>query len=417
MLDVWPDFPIVVWGYDPPTSGVDNIVAALEQKDRIRRINLHVVATSQWDGIFAAMQEPFPALTDLRLESRDESAPVLANSFLGGYAPRLRTIWLSHVPFPGLPKMLVSTAAELVELSLYNVPHSGYISPEAVLTALSALTRLERLQLAFLSPRSRPVRENRRLPLRPRSAFPSLTIFGFRGVCEYLEDLVARIDAPRLDTLGIRFFHQLAFDTTHLSQFASRTAKLKAPDEARMVLTDRAVSITLSSSPQTSDKVPITTSPSPTEIPGGGELTLQISCAESAWQLQSLAQVCTSSLPLLRAVEHLYIRKGAFEALHWQDAENTQWLEVLHPFIAVKNLYLSKEFAPRISPALKELTGERVKEVLPALQNFFLAEHQQSGPVHEAIEQFVAARQLVCHTIAVSSWEIGQDMMWTEVDY
>jgi hypothetical protein len=91
-------------------------------------------------------------------------------------------------------------------------------------------------------------------------------------------------------------------------------------------------------------------------------------------------------------------------------------LELLHPFTAVKNLYLTKEFAPRIAPALQELTGERVMEVLPALQTFLLAEHQQSGPVHEAIEQFVAARQLIGHVIAVSSWEIGQDM-WMEVDF
>jgi hypothetical protein len=415
MLDFWPDFPIVIWAYDPPTWGVDNIVAALEQKDRIRRIDIHVVEISQWEGIFAAMQEPFPALTHLRLESRNESAPVLTNSFLGGSAPRLQTLWLSHVPFPGLPKMILSIT-ELVELSLYSVPHSGYISPEAVVTTLSALTRLERFQLSFLSPRSRPARESRRLPPRTRSALPALTIFGFRGVCEYLEDLVARLDAPRLEAFDIRFFHQLIFDTPHLSQFTSRTAKLKTPDEARVVLTNRAVSLTLSSSPQTSAKVPVTTSPPRTPIPGGGELTLQISCPESAWQLQSLAQVCTSSLPLLRTVEHLYIRKGAFEALHWKDTEDTQWLELFQSFTAVKNLYLSKEFVPRIAPVLQELTGERVTEVLPALQSFFLAEHQQSGPVHEAIGQFVAARELIGHAIAVSSWEIEQKM-WMEVDY
>jgi len=358
------------------------------------------------------MQGPFPALTDLRLESMDDSAPVVLNSFLGGTASRLRSLWLRLIPFPGLPKLLLS-ATELVELALFSNPHTGYISPEAIVTALSALTRLEKLQFAFLSPRSRPARESRRPPPRTRSTLPTLTYFAFRGVSEYLEDLVARIDTPLLDTLDIRLFHQLIFHTPHLSQFTSRTAKLKAPDEARVVLSDRSVSITLSSSSQISGKAPVT-SPSPTQIPFGGELTLQISCAESAWQLQSLTQVCTSSLPLLRTVEHLYIRKGAFEALRWEDAENTQWLELLHPFIAVKNLYLSKEFAPRIAPALQELTGERVTEALPALQNIFVAELQLSGPVHEAFGQFVAARQLIDHAIAVSSWEIEQE---TGVDY
>ena len=34
---------------------------------------------------------------------------------------------------------------------------------------------------------------------------------------------------------------------------------------------------------------------------------------------------------------------------------------------AVKGLYISEEFRPRIAPTLKELVGERVTEVLPDL--------------------------------------------------
>ena len=92
--------------------------------------------------------------------------------------------------------------------------------------------------------------------------------------------------------------------------------------------------------------------------------------------------------------------------LHWQDdIENSQWLELLHPFTAVKDLYISQEFTPRIAPALQELVGERVTEVLPALQTLFLEEPLPSGPVQETIGQFVAARQLAGHPIAVSRWE------------
>jgi hypothetical protein len=40
----------------------------------------------------------------------------------------------------------------------------------------------------------------------------------------------------------------------------------------------------------------------------------------------------------------------------------------------VKNLHLSREFVPRITPALQELVGERVTEVLPALGTVFLEE-------------------------------------------
>jgi hypothetical protein len=70
----------------------------------------------------------------------------------------------------------------------------------------------------------------------------------------------------------------------------------------------------------------------------------------------------------------------------------------------VKNLYLTEEIVPRIVPALLEF--ERVIDVLPALQNLLLEEFQPSRPesVQEAIEQFVAARQLSNRFIAVSHW-------------
>ena len=46
---------------------------------------------------------------------------------------------------------------------------------------------------------------------------------------------MARIDAPLLANLSITFFHQLIFNTPHLTQFISRTPKFKAHDEARVV--------------------------------------------------------------------------------------------------------------------------------------------------------------------------------------
>ena len=44
----------------------------------------------------------------------------------------------------------------------------------------------------------------------------------------------------------------------------------------------------------------------------------------------------------------------------------------LRSFVAVKNLYLLEEFVPRIAPALQELVGGRMTEVLPTLENIFL---------------------------------------------
>jgi hypothetical protein len=109
-------------------------------------------------------------------------------------------------------------------------------------------------------------------------------------------------------------------------------------------------------------------------------------------------------------LEDLYIYKCIYWQLDLKDnVENRLWLELLHPFAAVKNLYLSEESALRIAPALQELSeGTRTMEVLPCLQNIFSEGLESSGSVNEGIGQFVAARQVVSHPIAVSRWANSQ---------
>ena len=84
------------------------------------------------------------------------------------------------------------------------------------------------------------------------------------------------------------------------------------------------------------------------------------------------------------------------------NVDNTQWLELLHPFAAVKNIYLDRDFVPSFALALQELVGERTMEVLPTLENIFLEEFEPSGALHEGIEKFVAARGLTGHSVVVS---------------
>jgi hypothetical protein len=72
-----------------------------------------------------------------------------------------------------------------------------------------------------------------------RALLPALTRFEFKGFCEYLEDFVARIDAPLLDDLNITFFYQFIFNTPQLAPIIGR-------DEANVKLSDRDISVTLS---------------------------------------------------------------------------------------------------------------------------------------------------------------------------
>jgi len=395
MLDVWPALPIYIRDMDLEASleeTLHNIIAALERSDRVREIDLWPVSSSHLETLLAAMQVPFPELTLLELWSYGEV--VLPDSFLGGSAPRLRSLWLDGIPIPGLPKLL-SSATHLVHLRLENIPHSGYISPEAMATALSTLTRLERLTLKFKSPLSRPDRSS---PLPTRSVPSVLTHLTFKGDSEYLEGLVAHIGAPLLNGLNITFFNDIIFRTPQLIRFICRTPMFKAPKTARVVFGDRATTVVLSS-----------------RTSGTGLLHVKIMCRELDWQVSSVQQIFTSSLPSLSMLEDLYIDKdeGLSSQSHSRDdIENSLWVELLHPFRAVENLYLSEEFALRIVPALQELDGIRVAEVLPTLQNIFLESLEPSGPVQEGIQQFVAMRQVsevTSDPISVSLWDRGQD--------
>ena len=379
-LDIWPLLPIEVRDGRNEASDMDNIFAALELHSRICEISLTYFDTAGLEKVLAAMQQPFPELTSLRLGFGHYTTLVQSDSFLGGSAPRLRSLTLLCIPFPGLPNLLLS-ATHLVDLRLWRILHSGYISPEAMVTGLSVLTRLERLEIQFESPRSRPTRKSRCSPPQTRSLLPVLTSMQFHGACKYLEDLVARIDAPLLNQLAISFFHKQFYDTLQLTQFIGRTLGMKTYVEARVVCTGCNVRITL---PETSD----------------GEIKLGISCGGDL-QLPSLVQLSSFLQALICTVETLYIAKPI---LNWpDDIESSQWLELFRAFTAVKGLYISQEFVPHIAPALKGLVGDRVTEVLPALQTLCLEETLPSGPVQELIAQFVAARELAGHPIVVSS--------------
>jgi hypothetical protein len=394
-LDVWPALPLLIHVKDrvSQTEDVDNVIAVLERSDRVNEVFLFDVDGSPLKRVLAAMQEPFLELTHLLLASSDGEAPVLPNSFLGKSAPRLRHFCLASLPFPGLPNLLFSTA-QLVLLQLVEIPHSGYISPEAMVTALSTLTSLDSLTLQFKSPLSHPDWESRRPPPKTRTVLPALTYLWFGGVSEYLDDLVARIDAPLLDTLFITFFNQITFYTSKIIQFIHRTPILKALKKARVAFGDRDARVRFS-----------THFLFPNEV-----LEVNILCRELDWQVSSLEQVLTSCMPPLSALEDLYIFQAFYSDPHWQDnLENTLWLELLHPFSTAKNLYLSKEFAPRVGSALQELVGERTTEVLPSLQNVFLEGLLSSVPVQEGIRQFVASRQDNGHPIGVSYWDSMMD--------
>ena len=207
-LDIWPSFPIAItcfpW-HAQTEGGIENIIAALSCRDRVSEITFDGLKDSVFEKFAAVMQEPLPALTYLRLASRDGAALVLPGSFLGGSAAGLRSFTLVGISFPTFPSFVLS-ANHLIALRLWDIPDAGYISPEKMATCLAALPNLEALFIGFLLPRPRLVQINP--PLPTRTLLPYLSHFAFRGHSGYLEDLRARLNTPSMNEIEIHDIFQ-----------------------------------------------------------------------------------------------------------------------------------------------------------------------------------------------------------------
>jgi len=340
-----------------------------------------------------AINKPFPALTSLELSSPQlRNVPVLPGSFLGGSAPHLLSLYLEGIPYPSIGTLLSSTT-NLVRLSLRHIPHSGYIAPETIVACLSTLARLESLELGFRYPRSRVHRASRYPPPLTRVVFPNLTFLDLRSDIEYLEDTLSQIETPILNQSGFSFFNQRVFDTPLLRHFIRRTVTFSTIHRARIELFSFAVVVTFCGREVVANNNSV----------DKDVLRLKIICTPLDWQLYALAQLLyeLSSCGSILTSECLDL-EIAVSRKDWRGKiEATQWLELLRTFDSVKDMTLEHDYSVRlVATSLRELSG---KEMLPDLQNLFLrtAGRQPSRPVKEALEQFMAARQLCGRPVTV----------------
>jgi hypothetical protein len=389
MLNIWPPLPIQILSF--PFGAGKNVIAALEHRDRVHQITLGV-GSLEVEKLANAMQEPFPRLTHLGLHypvNAATPAAALPATFLGGSAESLQSLVLHNIPFPALPNLLSSTSG-LVLLELHSIPNTGYFPPEALATGLSALTKLKALVIDFasstfhLSPGARPP------PPLTRAELPSLTSFTFRGVSDYLEDFVARIDAPYLRDVRIRFFPQPNFDIAQLSRLISYAGIPRSLNRAKMSFKDERVEIRLHQRGATY---------------GDNGLQLTLPFKELNRKVSSMTQICTQALSLLSGVKRLDIVNGTPFLTGQANVDNRQWLGLFQPFTAVRTLCISRHLRSFIVSALQELTGEITTAVLPALTNLYLEGYESSGSEHEAMELFITARHSSGHAVAVHPWE------------
>ena len=339
----------------------------------------------------AVAQEQLPILTELSFVSgKDENVSALPSEFLGGCAPRLRQIILEGIPFPTLPTFL-SSATDLVNLTLKRIPHSGYISPEAMVASLALSTRLVVLHIEFQSSTSRPDRSDtgRRVATPSQVVLPDLTFFIFRGAGKYLEDLVAQIEAPRLKFINITYLpvNQLTSSEHELPRFDGHVTRSRVLEQSSVHVYFHGSEASVHFQQTENDQAVV--------LLDILRALRRIRTQESRWQVSDLAGLLGWCSTILSNVGDLSIYVSNLQP---NPMDNIEWLDVLRQFTAVETLLVPAPLAGYIVDALKDVTAEMVSDIWPALRLLCL----EDQPLRR-VEGFIRARQLSAHPVTVVS--------------
>ena len=193
-----------------------------------------------------------------------------------------------------------------------------------------------------------------------------------------MDILVARIDAPRLGNIDIKFFSQPTLDALQLGLFISRTESWGSPFRAYIISSGETISLTLT------QKVAPTL------------LRLQISCERSDWQLSSISQICEHFSSSISSVEDLHIETSE-PSIVPDDMDDEQWLRLTRGFDNTKDFRLVGKLVTDILHALHP-ADEGHTIVHPSLRNLHV---HQPGNVPLRVESFVAKRQASGHPVQV----------------
>jgi len=365
-----------IWPTLMPGNELD-VIAALEHPDCVWSVVLPVTGP-QLGKVAAVMQVLFPVLTCLNIRSGDEDVPVLPIDFLGGSAPCLQQIYLHGIPYPALPKLLLSTS-NLVDLQLLHIPPTGYISPEMMAACLAALPKLETFTIRFQQFPPHPDRIHP--PPLTRPVLPALTDFEFGGRFEYLEGLVAQIDSPQLERISICYYldphDDFQVQVTQLSEFIDRSIGPELTPSRRAHVRFRLDQVTF-----------ILSCPYPHEsYPGCDQRTVAttISLDALGCHMPDVARVLSQFSAALCTVVHLELEAE----LHKGDqSDDVEWLHLLRQFPAMQTLHASLEPATLVFLALEDITAELVAEVLPSLSLICL-----EGVTASSLQKIVAIRR------------------------
>ena len=395
-LGIWPDFPIAIKfpGHSRLTRAIeaDDVIAALEHSDRVLDIELQVTG-SQLEKMAMVLHKPFPALTYLNIGSSGVPhgrVPVLPGGFLGGSAPCLQELTLYLISFPALPTFLSSTK-NLVKLSLYNVPPTGFISPATLIACLAELPKLDTLCLGIESDSG----QIHPLPIT-RTVLSALTHFHCPGAREYLEDLVAQIDCPKLAMVTVSYIGPADdFQVTQLFKFINRSVGPEvSPFSPTIVRLYNGGSVMI-------DMYRRPIHPKEDWDPATISIYYRDTYLQVSHIAPALRRFSQRFSAILSTVAYLSV---VAEDRQLEGTDDVEWLHFLHQFSTVQTLQVSREFAEHVTLALEDIPAERVAEILPSLCLIYLESHPASS-----LEKFVTARALSDRPVIVVGDKIEFD--------
>jgi len=386
MLAHSPPLPLVLDHYyekgrEITTDDKEGITHALKQLHRVLRVRLRLPVTTLQKFI-AAMDEEYPILEFLVIEVPSDSTIFrFPETFR---APHLRHLRLRGFALP-IGSQLLTAAVGLITLCLRMVHPTTYFHSDTLLQWISNMPQLETLAIFFkFSIPNRDVeRQLTHAPMIAPVILPNLHHFRFRAVSTYLEGLVHRIVAPRLEKLHIEFFNQLTFSVPGLLHLMTATENLRF-DTASFLFDDDVVDVAVYPSGESEMYA----------------LGILVSCWHFDWQVSSVAQISNSLSQIFSVVEHLILghKEHSRSSQEHNEVDRAEWRRLLRPFRNVKTLRIESGLVEDLSHSLQLEGGELPLELLPELQELT---YSGSDDTDDAFTSFVGAHQNAGRPVAL----------------
>ena len=372
-----PPLPIIIYYGNPEPfdeqDDVEGIRLALQHRERVCRINLHLPFPSL-RKVFKSMDGPFPALETLQLycsSYRNENARI-PTTF---EAPNLRHLQLSDFTFfPPLrtnPLTAVICPQSLVTFSLGEAPPTEHWTPALFAECLEGMPQIRCLKIGYLFPV-----EGSHLGQAsegvPTVLLSDLEELHFQGDSDYFEALAARITAPSLKKLSITF--------TNLSNRPSLEKLARLIDESKILRFKFARVKFKNNFSIVMDHSELWT--------GRGAFELDV---RSSWRSldranELVSKICDALDPMLPNVQSLLLEHAqARESSKWNTSPEREravvWRELLRRFENVETLRVADRLVDKLDRLLGLDAGDKgsAGSLLPQLKTIVWYDRKPSS--------------------------------------